>query len=113
MPPMIMAQDAGHTAPLPSWRPSGKDVDGICSRTEFSSGSRWPDKPMLKEVNELFRKRSGRDFSGSSARVFVGFLTLSDAINRAGVDHATGGHPRRPGQDEHSLRISSSPPGAA
>jgi branched-chain amino acid transport system substrate-binding protein len=80
--PMIMAQNAGHTDPS-FVEAVGKDVDGICSRTEFSLDLAAV-KPMLKEVNELFRKRSGRDFSGSSARVFVGFLTLSEAINRAG-----------------------------
>ena len=80
--PMIMAQDAGHTDPS-FVEAVGKDAEGICSRTEFSLDL-VARKPMLKEVNELYKKRSGRDFSGSSARVFVGFLVLCDAINRAG-----------------------------
>jgi branched-chain amino acid transport system substrate-binding protein len=61
----------------------GKNVDGICSRTEFSLDLA-KHKPMLTEINELFKKRSGRDFSGTSARAFVGFFVLADAINRAG-----------------------------
>jgi branched-chain amino acid transport system substrate-binding protein len=80
--PLIMAQNAGHTDPS-FVEAVGKDVEGICSRTEFSLDL-VTHKPMLKEVNELYKKRSGRDFSGSSARAFVGFLVLGDAINRAG-----------------------------
>ena len=80
--PLIMAQDAGHTDPS-FVEAVGKDAEGICSRTEFSLDL-VARKPMLKEVNELYKKRSGRDFSGSAARVFVGFLVLCDAINRAG-----------------------------
>jgi len=80
--PIIMAQNAGHTDPSFA-EAMGKDVDGICSRTEFSLDLA-KHKPMLTEINELFKKRSGRDFSGTSARAFVGFFVLADAINRAG-----------------------------
>jgi len=80
--PIIMAQNAGHTDPS-FVEASGKDIDGICSRTEFSLDLA-KHKPMLTEINDLYKKRSGRDFSGTSARCFVGFLVLCDAINRAG-----------------------------
>jgi branched-chain amino acid transport system substrate-binding protein len=80
--PAIMAQNAGHTDPS-FVEAMGKDIDGICSRTEFSLDL-VKHKPMLAEINDLFKKRSGRDFSGTSARCFVGFLVLADAINRAG-----------------------------
>ncbi|MDO9212104.1 MAG: ABC transporter substrate-binding protein [Deltaproteobacteria bacterium] len=80
--PIIMAQNAGHTDPSFA-EALGKNVDGICSRTEFSLDLA-KHKPMLTEINELFKKRSGRDFSGTSARAFVGFFVLADAINRAG-----------------------------
>jgi len=81
-PQVIMAQNAGHTDPS-FVEAMGKDIDGICSRTEFSLDlAKY--KPMLTEINELFKKRSGRDFSGTSARCFVGFFVLCDAINRAG-----------------------------
>jgi branched-chain amino acid transport system substrate-binding protein len=77
-----MAQNAGHTDPS-FIEAVGRDADGICSRTEFSLDlAKY--KPMLTEINELFKKRSGRDFSGTSARCFVGFLVLAEAINRAG-----------------------------
>jgi len=39
---------------------------------------------MSGEINELFKKRSGRDFSSSSVQNFIGMLVLCDAINRAG-----------------------------
>jgi branched-chain amino acid transport system substrate-binding protein len=80
--PVIMAQNAGHTDPS-FIEAVGKDADGICSRTEFSLDL-VKHKPMLAEINDLFKKRSGRDFSGTSARCFVGFFVLCEAINRAG-----------------------------
>jgi branched-chain amino acid transport system substrate-binding protein len=80
--PIIMAQNAGHTDPS-FVEAVGKDADGLCSRTEFSLDLA-KHKPMLAEINDLFKKRSGRDFSGTSARCFVGFFVLCDAINRAG-----------------------------
>ncbi len=41
-------------------------------------------KPMINAVNELYKKRYGRNMEGNSARAFTGMLTLADAINRAG-----------------------------
>jgi len=79
---VIMAQNAGHTDPS-FIEGVGKDADGVCSRTEFSLDL-VKHKPMLAEINDLFKKRSGRDFSGTSARCFVGFFVLCEAINRAG-----------------------------
>jgi branched-chain amino acid transport system substrate-binding protein len=80
--PLIMAQNAGHTDPS-FVEAVGKDADGICSRTEFALDLA-EHKPMIKEINALFKERSKRDFSGTSARAFVGFFVLADAINRAG-----------------------------
>ena len=81
-PSVIMAQNAGHTDPSFA-EAVGKDADGICSRTEFSLDLA-KHKPMLTEINNLFKARSKRDFSGTSARAFVGFFVLADALNRAG-----------------------------
>ncbi len=82
-PKVIMAQNAGHIDP--SFVDAvGKDADGISSRAEFSLDL-IKAKPFLKEINDEFKRRTGgRDFSGTSARCFVGFLVLCDAINRAG-----------------------------
>ena len=81
-PSAIMAQNAGHTDPS-FIEAVGKDADGIASRSEFSLDLAV-HKPLVKEVNDLFKQRSGRDFSGTCARAFVGFFVLADAINRAG-----------------------------
>jgi branched-chain amino acid transport system substrate-binding protein len=84
-PPAIFAQDAGYIDPS-FVETIGKGVDGICSHESFALDLA-NHKPMLKEINELFKKRSGRNLSGTSARCFMGFLILCDAINRAGSTH--------------------------
>jgi len=81
-PSAVMAQNSGHTDPS-FIEAVGKDADGIASRSEFSLDLAVK-KPLVKEVNDLFKQRSGRDFSGTCARAFVGFFVLADAINRAG-----------------------------
>ncbi len=81
-PAAIMAQNSGHTDPS-FIEAVGKDADGIASRSEFSLDLA-AKRPLVKEVNDLFKQRSGRDFSGTCARAFVGFMVLADAINRAG-----------------------------
>ena len=81
-PAVIMAQNVGFTDPA-FIEAMEKNVDGIFSRTEFALDLA-KSKPMLTEINDLFKKRSNRDFSGNSAREFMGFFVLCDAINRAG-----------------------------
>jgi branched-chain amino acid transport system substrate-binding protein len=80
--PLIMAQDSGQTEPS-FVQAVGKDCDGIASREEFSLDLA-AKKPLMGEVNAIYKKRYGMDFSGPAARAFVGFLALCDAINRAG-----------------------------
>lgn len=80
--PMVMAQGSGHLEPS-FVQAVGKDCDGICSRDYFSLDLA-KDKPMIAEINELYRNRYGRDLTGPSSPAFVGFLGLLDAINRAG-----------------------------
>ncbi|HYB21930.1 MAG TPA: ABC transporter substrate-binding protein [Thermodesulfobacteriota bacterium] len=78
----FFAQGAGYIDPS-FVEALGRDVDGICSRESFSLDLAT-HKPMVREINELFKKRSGRNLNDSSARCFMGFLILCDAINRAG-----------------------------
>jgi len=86
-PQAILAMDAGHVASefVPAL---GKDAEGILSREVWALGL-GAKKPIVARVNDLFRKRTqaGRgaavDMDGTSARAFVGFLVLADAINRA------------------------------
>jgi len=80
--PLVIAQDSGHTESA-FIEAVGKDADGICSRDEFSLGLA-KHKPIIGQINALFKQRYGRDIIGASARNFDGFLALCDAINRAG-----------------------------
>jgi branched-chain amino acid transport system substrate-binding protein len=87
-PQAILAMDAGHVSSefLAS---TGKDAEGILSREVWAKGL-GDKKPIVKQVNELFRKKTQKlrgeaiDMDGTSARAFVGLLVLADAINRAG-----------------------------
>jgi branched-chain amino acid transport system substrate-binding protein len=80
--PMVLAQDSGQTEKA-FIQALGKDIDGIASREEFSEDLAQ-NKPMIAEISMLFKKRFGKDMTGSAARNFVGFLAVCDAINRAG-----------------------------
>jgi len=88
-PQAILAMDAGHVASefIPAVRDDG---EGIISR-EVWALELGEKKPIVRKVNDLFRKwtatsRAGAaiDMDGTSARAFVGFLVLADAIDRAG-----------------------------
>jgi len=61
----------------------GKDGEYVVVRSTFN-----PDlariKPLIGKVNELYKKKYGRDMSGIAARSFNAPLVLADAINRAG-----------------------------
>jgi branched-chain amino acid transport system substrate-binding protein len=80
-PKLLIAQDAGWTDPT-FLREMGKDVEGHITRAPFALDLA-AKKPLIRQVNELFKKMGGRDLSDVPARAFTGFLTLADAINRA------------------------------
>jgi branched-chain amino acid transport system substrate-binding protein len=80
-PKMILAQNAGWTDPT-FVREMGKDVEGHITRAPFALDLA-ARKPLIAQVNELFKKQGGREISDVPARAFTGFLTLADAINRA------------------------------
>ena len=62
----------------------GKEAEGIITRSPFNFDLAGR-LPLLAKVNEIFKKHSnGRDISDISARGFTGFMTLLDALNRAG-----------------------------
>lgn len=82
-PPMILAQDAGFiegdfVAGV------GKDADGVMSRSVFSLDLA-AKRPAIGKVNELYRKRSGKDLNDNTSRAFTGLMVLAEAINRAGA----------------------------
>ena len=81
-PDMILANNAGFTD-TEFIRTLGQDADHIITR-EVWSLDLAKNKPIIGQVNELFRSRYKVNFTGNSSRTFTGLLTLADAINRAG-----------------------------
>ena len=84
-PKLLIAQNAGWTDPT-FLTEMGKDAEGHITRAPFALDLA-SKKPMIRQVNELFKTMKdnpgGRDISDVPARVFTGFVTLADAINRA------------------------------
>ncbi len=81
-PKLIIAQDAGYTDPK-FIAEMGKEAAGAITRAPFSLDL-VAKKPLIPVINDMFKKLGGRDLSDVSARAFTGFITLMDAINRAG-----------------------------
>jgi branched-chain amino acid transport system substrate-binding protein len=80
---LIIAQSAGFTDPT-FLVTMGKDAEGVITRSPYNADLAG-HIPLLSKVNEIFKKHSnGRDLSEGAARAFTGFMTLLDALNRAG-----------------------------
>jgi len=82
-PPMILAQDAGFVE-SDFVAGVGKDSDGVMSRSVFSLDLA-AKRPVIGKVNELYRKRSGKDLNDNTSRAFTGLMVLAEAINRTGA----------------------------
>jgi len=80
--PMIIAQDAGFIE-SDFAAAVGKDAEGIMSRSVFSLDL-VAKRPVVGRVNELYRKKHGKDLNDNTSRAFTGMLVLAEAINRAG-----------------------------
>jgi branched-chain amino acid transport system substrate-binding protein len=81
-PDMILANDSGFSD-TEFIKTLGKDADYVISR-EVWALDLARTKPLIKQVNDLFRSRYKTDFTGNSSRTFTGLMVLADAINRAG-----------------------------
>ena len=82
-PKLLIAQNAGYTDPK-FVSEMGKQAEAAITRAPFALDLA-PKKPLIPVVNDMFKKLSGgRDMADVSARAFTGFLTLVEAINRAG-----------------------------
>jgi branched-chain amino acid transport system substrate-binding protein len=80
LPPMIIGDDAGFSDP--SFVPTvGELAQGVMNRSAWDVG---PPGSTSYRINEMFKAKTGRDLDDTSARWMQGFLTLADAINRAG-----------------------------
>src|SRR6266699_2044267 len=79
-PPMIIGDDACFSDP--AFIPAvGESAQGAMNRSAWDLGKPGGNSYT---VNELFKKKTGRDLDDTSARWMQGFLVLADAINRAG-----------------------------
>lgn len=100
-PKAIIAQNAGYTDPR-FVTEMGKEAEGAITRAPFAMDLAVK-KPLIPVINDMFKKLSGgRDISDVPARAFTGFLTLADAINRAGSTD--------PGAIQKALRETNIPP---
>ena len=81
-PKMIMAQDAGHVSP-DFIQAVGKDAEGTMSRAPFNTDL-IEKRPVAVALNTIYSKKHGKDLYDFPGRAFTGFMTLLDAINRAG-----------------------------
>ena len=80
-PPMILAQNAGYIE-SDFVSAVGRDAEGVMSRSVFSLDLA-AKRPMVGRVNELYRRKHGKDLNDNTSRAFTGMIVLLDAINRA------------------------------
>jgi branched-chain amino acid transport system substrate-binding protein len=82
-PKLIVAQNAGFTDSKFIETMRG-DAEAAITRSPYNSDLE-ARIPLLSKVNVIYKKHSGgRDLSDIPARAFTGFMTLLDALNRAG-----------------------------
>src|SRR6185437_11074887 len=80
LPPMVLGDDSGFSDP--SFIPAVNDIgQGLMNRSAWDIG-----KPgsITYKINEMYKKKTGRDLDDTSGRNMQAMLTLADALNRAG-----------------------------
>jgi len=81
-PKMIWGQDAGFEAP--EFKDTLRnDIVGVLTRTVFLPKLAQVKK-VAGEVNALYKERTGRDFSGASARAFTAVQAWIEVLEKAG-----------------------------
>lgn len=80
-PKIIWGQDAGMVQPEFA-NALKRDAVGVLTRTVFIPKIAKV-KPLAKQINDLFKARSGEDLSGTSARAFTGLQTWAYVLNKA------------------------------
>jgi branched-chain amino acid transport system substrate-binding protein len=79
-PPMIIGDDSGFSDP--AFIPAVASIaQGALNRSSWDIGK--PGSTTYK-IDQMYKAKTGRDLDDTSARNLEGFLTLADAINRAG-----------------------------
>ena len=80
LPPMVIGDDTGFSDP--SFIPAVSDIaQGAMNRSAWDIGK--PGSTTYK-INEMYKVKTGRDLDDTSGRNMQGFLTLAEAIDRAG-----------------------------
>lgn len=80
-PRLVWGQDAGFVEAA-FYKTLGADVNGILTRDLFSA-EMGKIKPVAGQINAMYKKMTGYDFSGSSARDFVGVQVWAHVLNNA------------------------------
>jgi len=80
-PRFVWGQDAGFVE-ADFYKTLGADVNGILTRDLFSA-EMGKVKPVAGKLNAMYKKMTGYDFSGSSARDFVGVQVWAHVLNNA------------------------------
>jgi branched-chain amino acid transport system substrate-binding protein len=79
-PAMIIGDDSGFSDP--SFVPAVNDIaQGVMNRSAWAIGNPGSNSYV---INELFKKKTGRDLDDTSGRNMQAMFVLADAINRAG-----------------------------
>ncbi len=79
---IFWSQDVGFYQPK-YMETFGPATQGILNRTVFSK-KLFAVKPVAEYINKEFKKRSGVDFMGTSARAFTGMQAWAYVLNEAG-----------------------------
>src|SRR5438552_9757820 len=79
-PPMLLADDAGYSDPS-FIKAVGKLSVGAFNRSSWSVG---PPGSATAIIAKMYKDKSGDELDDTAGRQMTGFLTLMDAINRAG-----------------------------
>lgn len=80
-PAAVLGMDAGFISP-DFLKTLGPDGEYVMSR-EVWAADLAAKKPLVKQINDLFRDRFKRDMNGNSARALTGLIVLAEAVNRS------------------------------
>jgi branched-chain amino acid transport system substrate-binding protein len=80
-PKAIVAQAAGFSEQA-FYTAVGSLAEGVITRGSFSLDLATK-RPSVGTVNDMFKKRAGKDLNDNTSRQFTAMLVLADAINRA------------------------------
>lgn len=79
-PPILIGDNSGFSD-ASYLKTVGPIAQGVINRSAWDIGK--PGSATFL-INEMYKKKTGNDLDDTSGRVMQGFLTLADAINRAG-----------------------------